>query len=197
MPVARRQRGEQVAAAYGAGSEVVGRRADVAAELSVAASVLALAASLGLTGYVFQGLLDQGEITYFVPFAAAILLVSLGSDYNIFLVGRIWDEARRRPLRDAVRVAGSRAATPITIAGLVLAGSFALLALVPVQPFRELAFAMAAGLLIDAFLVRTLFVPALITLVGERSGWPGHRLATARAPDSSSAAPAASVRPGA
>jgi putative drug exporter of the RND superfamily len=151
-------------------------RALVAPLYLVAASMLALAASLGLTGYVFQGLLDHDEITYFVPFAAAVLLLSLGSDYNIFLVGRIWDEARRRPLRDAVRVAGARAATPITIAGLVLAGSFALLALVPIQPFRELAFAMAAGLLIDAFLVRTLLVPALIVLVGERSGWPGRRL---------------------
>jgi putative drug exporter of the RND superfamily len=78
-----------------------------------------------------------------------------------------------RPLREAVAVAGARAATPITIAGLVLAASFALLALVPVRPFRELAFAMAAGLLIDTFLVRTLLVPALIVLVGERSGWPG------------------------
>lgn len=151
-------------------------RALVAPLYLVAASVLALAASLGLTGFVFQVLLDHDEITYFMPFAAAVLLVSLGSDYNVFLVGRIWREARRRPLRDAVRVAGARAATPITIAGLVLAGSFALLALVPVQPFRELAFAMAAGLLIDAFLVRTLLVPAIIVLVGERSGWPGARL---------------------
>lgn len=159
-------------------------RALVAPVYLVAASVLALVASLGLTGYVFQVVFDHGEITYFVPFAAAVLLVSLGSDYNVFLVGRIWAEARHRPLREAVRVAGVRAATPITIAGLVLAGSFAL-ALVPIRPFRELAFAMAAGLLIDAFVVRTLFVPALIAIVGERSGWPGRRLVSARddAPD--------------
>ena len=73
-------------------------------------------------------------------------------------------------------VGGSLAATPITIAGIVLGGSFGLLALVPIRPFRELAFAMSAGLLIDAFLVRTILVPALISLVGERSGWPGARL---------------------
>jgi putative drug exporter of the RND superfamily len=115
-----------------------------------------------------------------VPFAAAVLLVSLGSDYNVFLAGRIWDEARKRPLAEAVAVAGARAATPITIAGLVLAASFALLALVPVRPFRELAFAMATGLIIDTFLVRTLLVPALILLVGERGGWPGRRLVPAR-----------------
>jgi putative drug exporter of the RND superfamily len=95
-------------------------------------------------------------------------LLSLGSGYNVFLAGDIWAEARRRPLRDA----GARAATPIAVAGIVLAGSFALLALVPVRPFRELAFAMAVGLVLDAFVVRTLLVPALILLVGERSAWP-------------------------
>ncbi len=148
----------------------------------VAASTLALLASLGLATYIFQDLLGFDGLTYYVPFATAVLLVSLGSDYNVFLVGRIWAEARRRPLRSAVAIAGSRAATPITIAGLVLAASFALLALVPLRPFRELAFTMALGLLIDAFLVRTLLVPALITLVGPRSGWPGRRLSR-RAPD--------------
>ncbi len=146
----------------------------------LAASMLALLASLGLAAYVFEDVLGYGELTYYVPFAAAVLLVSLGSDYNVFLAGRIWAEARKRPLRSAVAVAGARAATPITIAGLVLAASFALLALVPLRPFRELAFTMAVGLFIDAFLVRTLLVPALITLVGPHSGWPGHRLTRRR-----------------
>jgi RND superfamily putative drug exporter len=152
-------------------------RALVAPLYLVAASVLAVAASLGLAVWVLQELAGFGELTYFVPFAAAVLLVSLGSDYNVFLAGRIWEEARRRPIREAVAVAGARAATAITIAGLVLAASFALLAVVPLRPFRELAFVMGVGLLIDAFLVRTVLVPALIVLVGERSGWPGKRLA--------------------
>ncbi|MDQ4071509.1 MAG: MMPL family transporter, partial [Actinomycetota bacterium] len=151
-------------------------RALVAPLYLVAASVLALAAALGLTKYVFQDLLGFGELTYYVPFAAAVLLGALGSDYNVFLTDRVWQEARRRPLREAVAIAGARAATPITVAGLVLAFSFALLAIVPLRPFRELAFAMAVGLLLDAFLVRTLLVPALISLVGERSAWPGTRV---------------------
>lgn len=151
-------------------------RALVAPLYLVASSVLALAASLGLTAYLFQDVLGYGQLTYYVPFAAAVLLVALGSDYNVFLAGRIWAEARRRPLREAVAVAGARAASAITTAGLVLAASFALLALVPLRPFRELAFAMSAGLLIDAFVVRTLLVPALISLVGAPSGWPGRRL---------------------
>lgn len=151
-------------------------RALVAPLYLVAASLLALAAALGLTKYVFQDLLGYGELTYYVPFAAAVLLGALGSDYNVFLTGRIWQEARRRPVQEAVAVGGARAATPIAVAGVVLALSFAALAIVPLRSFRELAFAMATGLLLDAFLVRTLLVPALISIVGERSGWPGRRL---------------------
>ncbi|HET6831690.1 MAG TPA: MMPL family transporter, partial [Solirubrobacterales bacterium] len=143
----------------------------------VAASLLALAASLGLTAVVFQDALGYHELAFYVPFAAAVLLIALGSDYNVYLVGRVWSEARLRgSLREAVAVAGSRAAGAITVAGLVLAASFASLALVPLRPFRELAFAVSVGLLIDAFVVRSLLAPALITLVGDRSFWPGSRL---------------------
>jgi len=117
-----------------------------------------------------------------VPFAAAVLLIALGSDYNVFLAGRIWDEARGRSLKSAVASAGAHAAGPIAVAGLVLALSFALLALVPIRSFREIAFTMSIGLLIDAFLVRTLLVPALVTLVGERSAWPGRRVAGSMPP---------------
>lgn len=143
-------------------------RAIVAPIYLVAASVLSVAAALGASVYLFQDILGYGELTFYVPFAAAVLLVALGSDYNVFLAGRIWPEAERRPLREAVEYAGSRAASAITVAGLVLAASFALLALVPVRPFRELAFIMSAGLLLDAFVVRTLLVPALIVVFGRR-----------------------------
>lgn len=152
-------------------------RALVAPLYLVAASVAGFAAALGIATYAF------GALTYYVPFAAAVLMVSLGSDYNVFLIGRIWQEADRRPLRDAVVVASSRATTAITTAGLVLAGSFAFIALVPVRAFEEIALIMAVGLLIDALLIRTVLVPALVTLVGERSGWPSRRLHAAD-PDS-------------
>lgn len=152
-------------------------RALVAPVYLVLTSLLALAASLGLTVYVFQFLLDGGDLAFYVPFAATVLLVALGSDYNVYLVGRIWAEAARQPsLKRAVEVASTRASSAITVAGLVLAASFASMALIDLQPFRELAFAVAVGLLIDAFVVRSLLVPALITVIGERSGWPGRRL---------------------
>jgi len=126
-----------------------------------------------LTTLVFQIWLGHPGLTYYVPFAAAVLLVALGSDYNVFVVGRIWQENRTLPLRDAIRVAAPRASRAIGVAGLALAGSFALLALVPLVPFREFAFAMAVGVLIDSFLVRSLLVPSLMTLFGRFSHWPG------------------------
>ena len=156
-------------------------RALVAPLYLVLASVLGVAAAFGLTAYAAGPVLATDSFSYIVPFAVAILLVALGSDYNVFLVGRIWEEARHRPLREAVRVAGARAAGPITTAGLILAGSFALLALVPLTTFRAIAFAMAAGLLIDVLVVRTLLVPALVALVGPASGWPARRLGTSSA----------------
>ena len=151
-------------------------RALVAPLYLLAASVLALAATLGLTAYFFQTLLDYPSITYYVPFAVSVLLVSLGSDYNVFVTGRIWDEGKRRPLREAVAMAAPRAARAITVAGIVLAGSFALLAIVPLRSFYEFAFAMAVGVLIDSFVVRSFLVPALVSLFGTFGSWPGRRL---------------------
>jgi RND superfamily putative drug exporter len=151
-------------------------RALVAPLWLLASSVLGLAASLGLTTTFFQGFLGHDDLTYYVPFAAAVLLVALGSDYNVFVAGRIWDEARWLRLREAIAVATPAAAKAVTVAGVALAASFALLAIVPLRPFREFAFVMAVGVLIDTFVVRSLLVPALTSLFGEASWWPGRRV---------------------
>ena len=151
-------------------------RALVAPLYLLASSVLALCAALGLTVLVFQVLLGNDGLTFYVPFTAAVLLVSLGSDYNIFAVGHIWHLADRLPLRQAVITAIPQSTRAITSAGAALAASFGLLALVPLRPFRELAFAMAVGILLDVFVVRSLLVPSLLTLVGKVSGWPSSRL---------------------
>lgn len=151
-------------------------RALVAPIYLVATSALAAVAALGLAVYVMQSLLGVDQITYYVVFIVPILLISLGSDYNVFLIGQVWHEARRRPLREAVEIAGSRATRPIATAAIVLTLSFALLAIVPLRAFREIALTMGLGLLIDAFIVRTILVPAVIALVGVKSAWPRHRL---------------------
>jgi RND superfamily putative drug exporter len=148
-------------------------RALVAPLYLLAASVASVAATLGLTKFVFQDLLGHSDLTYYVPFAAGVLLVSLGSDYNVYVVGRIWEEARRRPIVEAIAYAAPRASKAIGVAGLALAASFAMLAVVPVDGFREFAFMMTVGVLIETFLVRSLLIPALISLFGRLSFWPG------------------------
>ena len=148
-------------------------RALVAPLYLLAASVASVGATIGLTTYVFQDLLGHTDLTYYVPFAAGVLLVSLGSDYHVYVVGRIWDELRVRPLRDAISIAVPRASKAITVAGVALALSFAALAIVPLDAFRELAFMMAVGVLLETFLVRSVLIPALISVFGRTSTWPG------------------------
>jgi RND superfamily putative drug exporter len=170
-------------------------RALVAPLYLLAASVLALLSTLGLTVWIFQAALGYAGIVYYVPFIVAVLLISLGSDYNVFVVGRIWEEARRRPLREAVAVAVPRASRAITTAGLALAAGFGVLALVPLDQFREIAMAMALGIVIDTFVVRSLLVPALVVLFGRAGSWPAqlrtratpHRIADMRAADETAA----------
>jgi putative drug exporter of the RND superfamily len=159
-------------------------RALVAPVLLVLASVLSVAAAMGITVWVFQTFLGYGELTYYVPFAAAVLLVSLGSDYNVFIAGRVWQEARGLPVREALAEATPQAAGAIRTAGITLALSFALLAIIQVRAFWEFAFVMAIGILIETFVVRPLLVPALVALFGEAAGWPGNRL---RSPEPASA----------
>ncbi|GAA4892023.1 MMPL family transporter [Tessaracoccus lubricantis] len=151
---------------------VVFLRALIAPLYLLASSVLALGATLGLSVLFFQDFLGHDDQTFYVPFAGSVLLLSLGSDYNIFAVGHVWQEARNRPMREAILVATPESNRAITSAGLALAASFGLLALVPLGPFRELGFLLGVGILIDVFIVRALLVPSLITLVGPVSSWP-------------------------
>jgi RND superfamily putative drug exporter len=121
------------------------------------------------------------DVVYYVPLVAAVMLVGLGSDYNVFIAGRIRAETHRRELRDAIAAGAASASRTITVAGLTLATTFALLAIVPLRPFRELALLMSLGVLIDALLVRSVLVPSLIALTGRTSWWPSrptHEAAT-------------------
>jgi RND superfamily putative drug exporter len=157
-------------------------RSLVAPLLLVGASLLGIAATLGLTALFQRVALGTPDMTYYVPLAVGVLLLSLGTDYNLFIVGRIWQEADRRDLPSAIRAAVPRASRAISIAALALAGSFATLAIIPIDPFRSFAFAVCAGVIIDAFLVRTLMIPALLAVAGDWSWWPSRRAARASAP---------------
>jgi RND superfamily putative drug exporter len=150
-------------------------RALVAPLLLIGASALGLAATFGITTYVFQTLFHYSGLTYYVPLAVGVLLLSFGSDYNLFVVGRIWQESEGRSVAKAIQSAAPRASRAISVAGLALALSFASLAIVPLRPFREFAFAMAVGVLVDTFVVRSYLIPSLIALFGRWSWWPSSR----------------------
>jgi RND superfamily putative drug exporter len=99
-------------------------------------------------------------------------LLSFGTDYNLFVVGRIWQESNETSVAAAVRTVVPRTGRAISIAGIALAVSFAMLALVPIGPFREFAVAIALGVVIDTFVVRTLLIPSVFTTLGAWSWWP-------------------------
>ncbi len=155
---------------------VIFLRALAAPVMLLAATALSVAATLGATTWVFDRVDPEAGLVFYVPFAAAVLLLAFGSDYNIFGVGHVWDEARRRPLREAITIAMPQTTRPIMAAGLALAASFGMLALVPLDPFRQLAFAMSVGIALDVLVVRSLLMPALLITVGPASAWPSRRL---------------------
>jgi uncharacterized membrane protein YdfJ with MMPL/SSD domain len=129
-------------------------------------------ATLGLAVLVFVLVFDHAGIGPAVPFYLFVFLNALSVDYNIYLMSRIREEARQAPLREAVVRALSRTGPVITSAGLILAGTFSALMTLPLQDLLQLGFAVAAGVLIDTFVTRTLIVPALVALVGRWNWWP-------------------------
>ncbi len=151
-------------------------RALVASVVLLVSSLLSLSATIGITTAVFAWVTPGQGLTFYVPFATAVLLLAFGSDYNIFTVGHVWESARTRVFTDALVHAFPSTIRAVTVAGLALAASFGLLSLVPLLPFRQLAFAMTLGILVDVLVVRSLLMPALLSLIGPRSAWPSRRL---------------------
>lgn len=148
-------------------------RTPVAPLYLLGATALSFGATMGISTLLFQNLLGQDGVVYYVPFALFLLLIALGSDYNIFIMAAIREEASKMPLSKAVPTALARTGPTISAAGLALAGSFFLLTLIPLQDFSQIGVTMALGILLDAFVIRTLLVPSLALLVGPRGFWPG------------------------
>jgi RND superfamily putative drug exporter len=139
----------------------------------VASVVISYFAALGLTSLVFVRLGVDDGIEFILPFILFVFLMALGSDYNILVMRRIREEAQRQPLRQAVQTAIARTGSTVTSAGLILAGTFAVLAATSnTDQTRQLGFGVAAGILMDTFLIRTLLIPALVTLLGRWNWWP-------------------------
>ncbi|MEU6735165.1 MMPL family transporter [Streptomyces physcomitrii] len=147
-------------------------RALVAPLVLIATVVLSYAAALGISALAFRHLFDYaGEDTSY-PLFVFVFLVALGIDYNIFLATRIREETRRRGTRPGTLTALAATGAVITSAGLVLAGTFAALGTLPVTGFAEIGFAVAVGVLLDTFVVRSVLVTSLFLDLGSRVWWP-------------------------
>jgi RND superfamily putative drug exporter len=150
-------------------------RALVAPVYLVFTVLLSYAMSLSVSAFILQHVLGQAGVNYFIPLMVFVLLVALGSDYNIFLMSRVREESSTRELRPGIRVASARTGTVITSAGLILAGTFGALVTSPLQLLFQVGLAVALGVLIDTFVVRSLLVPAITAFIGELAWWPFHR----------------------
>lgn len=147
-------------------------RSLVAPLLLMATVVLSFFAALGGALLGFELLADfPGEDPSY-PLLAFIFLVALGVDYNIFLMARVREEAQAAPTRSAMLTGLALTGGVITSAGIVLAGTFSVLAVLPLVPLTQTGLTVAFGVLLDALVVRSVLVPALTFDVGERIWWP-------------------------
>jgi RND superfamily putative drug exporter len=147
-------------------------RAVVAPLVLIGTVVLSFAAALGVSALAFEHLFHfKGEDTAF-PLFVFVFLVALGIDYNIFLMTRIREESALHGTHDGVRIGLAATGGVITSAGLVLAGTFAVLGTLPVVGFAEIGFAVAFGVLLDTFVVRSVLVSAITLDLGDRVWLP-------------------------
>ena len=157
-------------------------RALVAPLFLLATVVLSYLATLGLSLLVFHYVFGQHFVDPEMRLIVFIFLVALGSDYNIFLMSRTREEAQQHGTPEGMLRALVETGPVITSAGLVLAGTFSVLTVLPIWELTEIGFAVALGVLIDTFLVRSILVPAITWTVGELSWWPSTARSGGRAP---------------
>src|SRR5690606_2909392 len=156
-------------------------RSILAPLLLVGTVVLSFAATMGVSALVFNHVLGFPGADPVVPLFGFVFLVALGIDYNIFLMTRAREEAFTLGTRDGTLRALTGTGGVITSAGVVLAATFAALAVLPILFLAQLAFIVAFGVLLDTLLVRSLLVPALAVDIGRRIWWPS-RLARSSRP---------------
>ena len=150
-------------------------RAALAPPVLVAATALSTLAALGLGGWVSVHLLGFPALDNTTPLFAFLFLVALGVDYTIFLVARAREETPMHGTRGGIVRAVSATGAVITSAGIVLAAVFCVLGVLPLIALTQLGIIVGLGILLDTFVVRTVVVPALFTLIGPRIWWPAFR----------------------
>jgi RND superfamily putative drug exporter len=139
--------------------------------LLIGTVVLSYFATLGLSAIAFELKGFPGEDSSF-PLFTFVFLVALGIDYNIFLMTRVREESLRVGTRPGILRGLTVTGGVITSAGVVLAATFLVLGVLPLVFLQQIGFAVAAGVLLDTLVVRSLLVPALSYDIGKRIWWP-------------------------
>ena len=147
-------------------------RAAWAPVVLVGATVLSALAALGLGGWASIHLFGFPALDNSTPLFAFLFLVALGVDYTIFLVTRAREETPDYGTRDGMVRAVSATGGVITSAGIVLAAVFCVLSVLPLIALTQLGIIVGLGILLDTFVVRTLVIPALFTMIGPKIWWP-------------------------
>jgi RND superfamily putative drug exporter len=163
-------------------------RSLLAPVLLVATVVLSFGAALGISSLVFHHLLGFEGADTSLPLFVFVFLVALGIDYNIFLMTRVHEEAKQHGTRRGALIGVAATGGVITSAGLVLAGTFAVLATLPLVAFAEIGIAVALGVLLDTIVVRSVLVTALNLDIGRHLWWPS-KLAQRHDPEPDTSVP--------
>ena len=139
----------------------------------IATVALSYLAALGSATFVFLRLEGDAGINFVIPILLFIFAMALGEDYNILLMSRVREEAHDHALPEALTRAVGHTGGTITSAGLILAGTFTVLAIAGnSSQSRQLGFTIAFAILLDTFFVRTLLVPSIAVLLGRANWWP-------------------------
>jgi len=147
-------------------------RSIVAPVILIGSVVLSYAAALGVSALVFNHVFGFPGADAAVPLFGFVFLVALGVDYNIFLMTRVREESLRIGTRPGILRGLGLTGSVITSAGIVLAATFAALAVIPILFLVQIAFIVAFGVLLDTVVVRSLLVPAVSYDIGRAIWWP-------------------------
>jgi len=151
-------------------------RALVAPVYLIVTVIASFAATLGIATVLFTQVLGEDGLTFNLTLMSFIFLVALGVDYNIFLMHRARDEARVHGTAEGVTRALVTTGGVVTGAGLILAGTFASLTVLPLEQLVQIGGTVAIGVLLDTFVVRALLVPAITVVLDDRAWWPATML---------------------
>ncbi len=151
-------------------------RAVVAPLVLIGTVILSFLAALGVGYFAFEFIFDFPGSDPSLPLFAFVFLVALGVDYNIFLIARAREETIKHGSKQGILRALAVTGGVITSAGIVLAGTFSVLAVLPLTFLTELGFVVAFGVLLDTFLVRSVLVPSIALSLGDKFWWPSESL---------------------